>query len=474
MADLAGMLNVTLGMKGISNYNSGKDVFSSGSTSFGEVFSQAVNSSAEASSATETSLEDPLSTQKKATFAELVSDLKDKIEAADKSVINAAVKMLQSVGKAVEALFGTGSEDGSNEDKADTTASIFAILVNISTENKDETDTILDEALALLDEISELLDAGVEEKILTPENAVDELRKALSSKDDKNVLAAAVIDALCAMNGIGTGFVDELPEVEISELSMKKLSAVIDAAVSGKGAEEIENILNGAFDMEKTDESVVKFSKYLAKSDEGHELLRSIDINLSSLKINDAASQLDGMRPELFADAAPVDENAEDVFGELWRYASNQLMPRINEALSENDGMAADSVKELTVVLKPESLGEIAVKLATDANGNVTVTLAASNSEIGKAISDNAAALSEGLAKQNVKVNDVNVIEPSDAASYMGLDFTNQGFNRKEDGGAENGSGSGRQRTTGISAAEAPDEIKARNLLKEAKLWATA
>ena len=472
MADLAGMLNVTLGMKGISDYNSGKDVFSSGSTSFGEVFSQAVNSSVEASSS-ETSLEDPLSTQEKATFAELVSDLKDKIEAADKSVINAAVKMLQSVGKAVEALFGTGSEDG-NEEKADTTASIFAILVNISPESKGETDTILDEALALLDEISELLDAGIEEKILTPENAVDELRKALSSKDDKNALAAAVIDALCAMNGIGTGFVDELPEVEISELSMKKLSAVIDAAVSGKGAEEIEKILNGAFDMEKTDESVVKFSKYLARSDEGHELLRSIDINLSSLKINDAASQLEGMRPELFADTAPVDENAEDVFGELWRYASNQLMPKINEALSEDNGMAADSVKELTVVLKPESLGEIAVKLATDANGNVTVTLAASNSEIGKAISDNAAALGESLAKQNVKVNDVNVIEPSEAASYMGLDFTNQGFNRREDGGAESGSGNGRQRMTGISAAEAPDEIKARNLLKEAKLWATA
>lgn len=473
MADLAGMLNVTLGMKGISNYNSGKDVFSSGSTSFGEVFSQAVNSSAEASSSSETSFEDPLSTQKKATFAELVSDLKDKIEAADKSVINAAVKMLQSVGKAVEALFGTGSEDG-NEDKADTTASIFAILVNVSPENKDETDTILDEALALLDEISALLDAGIEENILTPKNAVDELRKALSAKDEKNALAAAVIDALCAMNGIGTGFVDELPEVEISELSMKKLSAVIDAAVSGKGAEEIENILNGAFDMEKTDESVVKFSKYLARSDEGSELLRGIDINLSSLKINDAASQLDGMRPELFADAASVDENAEDVFGELWRYASNQLMPKINEALSEDNGMAADSVKELTVVLKPESLGEIAVKLATDANGNVTVTLAASNSEIGKAISDNAAALGESLAKQNVKVNDVNVIEPSEAASYMGLDFTNQGFNRREDGGNENGSGNGRQRMTGISAAEAPDEIKARNLLKEAKLWATA
>lgn len=473
MADLAGMLNVTLGMKGISDYNSGKDVFSSGSTSFGEVFSQAVNSSAEASTSSETSLEDPLSTQEKATFAELVSDLKDKIEAADKSVINAAVKMLQSVGKAVEALFGTGSEDG-NEEKADTTASIFAILVSISPESKDETDTILDEALALLDEISELLDAGIEEKILTPENAVDELRKALSSKDDKNTLAAAVIDALCAMNSIGTGFVDELPEVEISELSMKKLSAVIDAAVSGKGAEEIEKILNGAFDMEKTDESVVKFSKYLARSDEGHELLRSIDINLSSLKINDAVSQLEGMRPELFADTAPVDENAEDVFGELWRYASNQLMPKINEALSEDNGMAADSVKELTVVLKPESLGEIAVKLATDANGNVTVTLAASNSEIGKAISDNAAALGESLAKQNVKVNDVNVIEPSEAASYMGLDFTNQGFNRREDGGAESGSGNGRQRMTGISAAEAPDEIKARNLLKEAKLWATA
>ena len=92
-------------------------------------------------------------------------------------------------------------------------------------------------------------------------------------------------------------------------------------------------------------------------------------------------------------------------------------------------------------------------------------------------MSENASALTASLAKQNVEVSSVNVVNPSEASSYMGLDFTNQGFNRKgdeSDRGSENG---GRNSSGGIDKVgdiSSADDVRALKLLKEAKLWLTA
>ena len=128
------------------------------------------------------------------------------------------------------------------------------------------------------------------------------------------------------------------------------------------------------------------------------------------------------------------------------------------------------------MVLKPENLGEVAVKVTSDTSGAVSVVLAASNEEVGKALAANSAALTESFAKQNVDVRNVNVVAPSEAASYMGLDFSNQSFNR-QNGGASQSESTSTNRISGI--AKADDEAEsgvtaARKLLKEAKLWLTA
>jgi hypothetical protein len=167
------------------------------------------------------------------------------------------------------------------------------------------------------------------------------------------------------------------------------------------------------------------------------------------------------------------DEEADvtQVYKELGEITSRQITDEISESIPEN------GVKELTVVLKPESLGEVAVKLTSDENGVVSLVLAASDPTVGRALNENAAALSESLAKQNITVSDVNVINPAEASSYMNLDFTNQGFNRKNDGhGEESGPQYGRNGYVDEISSEtgAVDNVRAQRLLKEAKLWLTA
>ena len=119
---------------------------------------------------------------------------------------------------------------------------------------------------------------------------------------------------------------------------------------------------------------------------------------------------------------------------------------------------------------------KVAVKVKADTSGAVSIVLAASNEEVGRALAANSAALTESFAKQNVDVQNVNVVAPSEAASYMGLDFSNQSFNRRNDETSQSENAS-TNRISGI--AKADDEAEsgvtaARKLLKEAKLWLTA
>ena len=159
---------------------------------------------------------------------------------------------------------------------------------------------------------------------------------------------------------------------------------------------------------------------------------------------------------------------------EVYKQLADFAVQQITQSVSETTQNGA--VRELVVVLKPENLGEVAVKVTSDTSGAVSVVLAASNEEVGKALAANSAALTESFAKQNVDVRNVNVVAPSEAASYMGLDFSNQSFNRQNGGTSQSESTNG-GRISGI--AKADDEAEsgvtaARKLLKEAKLWLTA
>lgn len=459
------MLNVTLGMQGISGGDKG---FSDSEISFGDVFSQAVNAAAEVSPAQTDAVEDTAEDAEKVTFAELTNELKEDIAEAGEDVIKAAISILKSIGKAVELLMGTQKSDDAEEDNTDgDVTSVFGMLLSIMPQKNSEVDEVTSEeqAVELIVKIADAIEAGAEEE-LPPLDIVKKVVKAISPKDsdddDREELANALLDILSSITGIDRGDTFEFPETEVTEFTVEKLGGILREAVSEKPAEDIakavEDIINAPEQAEKTE---VKFADFLSRPETGRSLTDSLPV----LNIFDAAAQLNVIRG---GENAP--ESAEnDVYSQLWTITSEQLTDKLAEEISSP---MTDSVKELTVVLKPESLGEIAVKLSQDSDGRISVILAASNPEIGRAVSENAYALSATLSKHNVTVNSVNVVDPSEAATFMELDFTGRGFDRRND---ENSGNNGSSRnSSAVSEIDAADEFRAQKLLKEAKLWATA
>ncbi len=459
------ILNATLGMKGISNTNSSANTDSD--VSFGDVLGQAVNAMKGINNAVKADTDTDVNDKK--TFAELAESLSERIEETDGDIINAAVKLIQAVGKAVEALMGkSGIADDEND-----AMSVFELFGGSDDENK------LDDVIGIFDSISELLKTGSEDADMSTDDVVSEFMDILKSDDDddENTLADAVMSVLCTISGTEFSVDGDLT---VADNAAEKLSGIIDTLSADVPADLkiqlVSDVLSG-----KTDDIQVKFADFITKQDQFANSMQQT----TAIRINNVSEQIKGIRPSgnddlpeenVLLDRADVQADIQPtkVYKELSEIVSRQVSQQIIEKLSDNS--ISDAVKELTVVLKPEGLGEVAVKLVTDGN-TVSVVLSASNAEIGRAMSENASALTASLAKQNVEVSSVNVVNPSEASSYMGLDFTNQGFNRKgdeSDRGSENG---GRNSSGGIDKIgdiSSADDVRALKLLKEAKLWLTA
>lgn len=459
------ILNATLGMKGISNTNSSANTDSD--VSFGDVLGQAVNAMKGINNAVKADTDTDVNDKK--TFAELAESLSERIEETDGDIINAAVKLIQAVGKAVEALMGkSGVADDEND-----AMSVFELFGGSDDENK------LDDVIGIFDSISELLKTGSEDADMSTDDVVSELMDILKSDDDgdENTLADAVMSVLCTISGTEFSVDGDLT---VADNAAEKLSGIIDTLSADVPADLkiqlVSDVLSG-----KTDDIQVKFADFITKQDQFANSMQQT----TAIRINNVSEQIKGIRPSgnddlpeenVLLDRADVQADIQptQVYKELSEIVSRQVSQQIIEKLSDNS--ISDAVKELTVVLKPEGLGEVAVKLVTDGN-TVSVVLSASNAEIGRAMSENASALTASLAKQNVEISSVNVVNPSEASSYMGLDFTNQGFNRKgdeSDRGSENG---GRNSSGGIDKVgdiSSADDVRALKLLKEAKLWLTA
>lgn len=459
------ILNATLGMKGISNTNSSANTDSD--VSFGDVLGQAVNAMKGINNAVKADTDTDVNDKK--TFAELAESLSERIEETDGDVINAAVKLIQAVGKAVEALMGkSGAADDEND-----AMSVFELFGGSDDENK------LDDVIGIFDSISEVLKTGSEDADMSTDDVVSELMDILKSDDDddENTLADAVMSVLCTISGTEFSVDGDLT---VADNAAEKLSGIIDTLSADVPADLkiqiVSDVLSG-----KTDDIQVKFADFITKQDQFANSMQQT----TAIRINNVSEQIKDIRPSgnddlpeenVQLDRADVQADIQptQVYKELSEIVSRQVSQQIIEKLSDNS--ISDAVKELTVVLKPEGLGEVAVKLVTDGN-TVSVVLSASNAEIGRAMSENASALTASLAKQNVEVSSVNVVNPSEASSYMGLDFTNQGFNRKgdeSDRGSENG---GRNSSGGIDKVgdiSSADDVRALKLLKEAKLWLTA
>ncbi|MBQ8825742.1 MAG: flagellar hook-length control protein FliK [Oscillospiraceae bacterium] len=462
-----GALGVTLGMKGISELTSGSDMFSEAVSGegFGDILAKAsTNVSKEVTvdeSGVDAAEDDELS------FGELAQELSAKIDEAGPEVVTAAVKLIQSIGKAVEKLFGGELfASDSEEDETESITDVFGMLLDLVPEANAENESLS----GLFASISDLIDTGMSEEMDTAD-IVDQLLEALKPKDDDDEsLADAVMMLLCSLSGVNYS-ADDFDSALITNGAVSKLGNIADIiSDSSNAADTVQNLselLTG------TEEDSIDFISFLHKQS-GVSFSDSIVKAANSLKVNDVSDQLSDAAGAmaLLENIPETADSGVSVFKELGEFVNTQLTERI---VSEVVSKPAFDVKELTVVLRPESLGEIAVKIAADENGVLSIIMAASNSEVGKAITENAAALSESLAKQNIRVEDVNVVNPSEASSYMGLDFTNQSFNRKNDDGGSSDSSGRRSSVEAVgSDIDAADAARAEKLLKEARLWATA
>lgn len=227
-----------------------------------------------------------------------------------------------------------------------------------------------------------------------------------------------------------------------------------------------------------------------------------------SAKVNDAGAQIRSISGAAEADtverSADTAENGANIVAAALAAAANiepqavQLENTVEIAVDAEDSLTAEAIEhqitdviteksfeikedngteELIMVLKPENLGQVAVKLVKE-NGAISVTLSAQYEEVGKMMSERAAALGGSLSENNVEVKNVEVVNPSSAAEQMGLAFTNQGFSFA--GSFNRGQYNDSERRGGYADTEEIEEIDIVNaadnieLIREARLWTTA
>lgn len=333
-----------------------------------------------------------------------------------------------------------------------------------------------------------------EEELTSPIDEVisklDKIVKKLCSADDDDTDENAAAEMLAAMLGIPADTDLDYVLTPVKEQAVEAAAEIFAAAKEMIAAESPEEIP----EMERL---YSELSARYAKSGRQPEtedtrqngVHETFNVSFAAVKINNAADQLKAINGEETAAAvaaeaavrlgesvpAAVEETVEAVHTDPVEIES-QITETISERLFE---MKEDNgAEELIMVLKPEELGQVAVKLVKE-NGVVSVLLSAQYDEVGKLMAERASELGGGLQQRDVQVKDVNVVDPSSAAEQMGLNFTDQGFTfaRNFGGGYSDGDGRGSYRTGGTDGAEGIDSADMTEnieIIREARLWTLA
>lgn len=497
--DISSILNIGMGVNA-PDFGS-VDANAASEISFGDILGSAVTANTPVDDITQEVDITEDNAEENNTFSKLVSELAQDVSNADKSVIDSAVKMMLSVGNAAEKLmYGTSDSSSQNDDENTDVINILSNMIKFVT-SQDGEDFVSDEETGLaltLGDISAVLETGLSEGKSADEIA-DEMKKLAEGDDtDLSALANAVV-SMMDMMPVSTNeeILDEIPFEAAAKTASVTEVLSSDTAPTQK-AETIVSILEnktGFNDLSSFESflSALKLALYSDNSaDTADTSFAALHKTATFARINDVSAQIrviagsdensaeqaaanvvltaqNPVQTNIFADIE-IPTDTVEVYKQLADFAVQQITQSVSETTQNG------AVQELVVVLKPENLGEVAVKVTADTSGAVSIVLAASNEEVGRALAANSAALTESFAKQNVDVQNVNVVAPSEAASYMGLDFSNQSFNRRNDEASQSENAS-TNRISGI--AKADDEAEsgvtaARKLLKEAKLWLTA
>lgn len=497
--DISSILNIGMGVNS-PDFGS-VDANAASEISFGDILGSAVTSNTPVDNITQEVDITEDKTDENNTFSKLVSELAQDVSNADKSVIDAAVKMMLSVGNAAEKfMYGTSDSSSQDDDENTDIINILSNMIKFVT-SQDGEDFVSDEETGLaltLGDISAVLETGLSEGKSADEIA-DEMKKLAESDDtDLSAIANAVV-SMMDMMPVSTNeeILDEIP-FEAAAKAASVTEVLFSDTTPVQKAETIVSILEnktGFNDLPSFEsfQSELKLALYSDNSaNTADTSFAALHKTATFARINDVSAQIrvisgsdensaeqaaanvvlnaqDSVQTNIFDDIEIPTDTAE-VYRQLADFAVQQITQSVSETTQNG------AVRELVVVLKPENLGEVAVKITSDTSGAVSVVLAASNEEVGRALAANSAALTESFAKQNVDVQNVNVVAPSEAASYMGLDFSNQGFNRRNDEASQSENAS-TDRIRSIAKADNEAEsgvTAARKLLKEAKLWLTA
>lgn len=365
------------------------------------------------------------------------------IEKADENMRKAMLKLLQTVLKAFR---------GSDDDKERAT-DLFALFSDGGSANED--DMLL--GCEMLNQTGLMIEAE-----LTNGKSADEIIAELEDsivkilgEDADETTAAELMASLLDTSGQADG------NGLMSAAELLKAAKQTVCEMNPEDAERMEQLF-----------ADIKGISY-SKTEDVPDIFR---LNFTSVKINNASDQLaeienDEINPELMTDVKP--EIIADKSG-ITETTAESIQVQVTEVITEKlTNMKLDGVEELTMILKPENLGEVAVKLIRE-NGAVTVLLTAQYDEVGKAMADRAAALTSSLQNQNYNVKEVLVVAAGNAAEQMGLDFTNQGFSFAQNRNGSQSNDGNYRRIEGIDGIEETEAVTGTAKLKEAKLWTTA
>lgn len=338
------------------------------------------------------------------------------------------------------------------------------------------------------------IDTEAEEDFISPMDEIisklDKIVKKLYSSDDDETDETAAAEMLAAMLGIPADTDLDYVLTPVKEQAIESAAEVLTSAKEIVAAESPEDVPKMEQLYSEITASVKSDKPEAEQAQQSYGVHEAFNVSFAAVKINNAADQLKTINGEETEAAAVVlnpttvqigssiseTEISEEVHTDPVEIES-QIMEKISERLFE---MKEDNgTEELIMVLKPENLGQVAIKLVKE-NGAVSVLLSAQYDEVGKLMAERAAHLGSSLQSRDVQVKDINIVDPSNAAEQMGLDFTNQGFSFMRNFGGSFSDSDGRggpYRTDGIEGIEETDSgdiTENIEIIREARLWTSA
>ena len=484
-AGVAAFLNAAAGAAGTASAGAVSGSAVEDGVSFSEVLSQTTGTVQADDAAQTENVQAEDTADETVEAADSIEDERGMIY-APKSALEQITELIgnadDGIQKGLKLLFRTMINAIMGDSTKDKKTDLFSVLTGGSGLFDDDDDFLLGAEIMNQIGIAMDLELAADEDDIT--DALDQLLESLFGSDEDDTDENTAADILAAM--LSPEVQDEIitmVESEHDELSPIGLTAELfrlpKQIVLKEKPEDVPKMeeLFGEFKAEIV-------SKTGEDQDSALDIRSLIGADRSALKVNDAADQIrtigndEEVLPEVAA-AAVRNDTAADRAAEVTsteadefiaRSVENQITERITEKLFDMKG--DNDTGEMVLILKPENLGQVAVKLVKE-NGALTVLLSAQYDEVGRLMADRAAALSDSLTNRNVEVKDVRVVDPGSAAEQMGLNLTNQGFSfgRGQEYSSDN---SERNSYMGIDEIDEIGETEPEiNIIREAGIWQT-